>query len=197
MRSTSGVAVAGLSPTPPSKLNNSYYSAIAGQSPSLDTTIQGTSGFLDITLTPKLPRSPYQYCTTNLPPPPQFGNEPTTSSPLPAPRYNEIIGGSAMTENSNNNNGNQSQGRLPNTIPGNNPGNRLSFAHHQPLIFNDEAARGDGDRLTPSPTTHTLVVEEPSSEAPKADDYDFYERKYKNGAATKPAVTDPVKVSFV
>lgn len=225
------------------KLNSSYYSAIDANSHTqfgfinkaseLNTTLQPGNLTLDNTLTPaKLPLSPLP---TNLPPPPQFGNEAISSTPRGAtssvfpPPYRQALGrvdvhpstydvsnsnNNNNNNNSNNNNNNNSnspshgselQNPLVTTIPGNNPGNRLSFAHYQPMIFHDEdPLANDGERSTPSPTTHTLVLtsEDHMAEDPKASDqsaYSFYESEYRGVSApsTAPTPTEPVKVTFV
>lgn len=195
--------------TPTSRLNNSYHDAIANHSKThfpytakaadMNRTLQPGNRPLDTTLTPKLPLSPLP---TDLPPPPQFGNEAMTSTPIPVPPpYKEAINRSSILSNSINSNSNNNT--KTNTLPGNNPGNRLSFAHHQPMIFHDEeqataAGLNDSDRLTPSPTTHTLVLDEQPAAVVKTDTtYNFYEQQYKNSSVNRQPPTEPAKVTFV
>ena len=205
--------------TPSSKLNSSYYDAVASQdqshfsytnnTPEMNVTLKPGNRTLDDTLTPKLPLSPLP---TNLPPPPQFGNEAVTSTPRSStvpPSYKDAVHRSTFLSQSNSNNNNSNNNNNNNTpaqslmhntvttIPGNNPGNRLSFAHHQPMIFNDEDQHHADDRQTPSPTTHTLVLDEPGNASKEDTSYNFYERQYRNAQTSQQTPTEPVKVTFV
>lgn len=214
----------------PAKLNSSYHNAIAGDdepspshfsfssraavpTPDMNVTLQPGNRTIDNTLTPsKLPLSPLP---TNLPPPPQFGNEAMTSTPnagnargpLVPPPYSEAISRSSLASSfnsSNNSNNNNSRDfHSVNTLPGNNPGNRLSVAHHQPMIFHDgdESANEGSDKSSPpSPTTHTLVLtaEDGGKEEATSSTYSFYESQYKGAPApTRQPPSDTVKVTFV
>lgn len=210
----------------PRKHNSSYHNAIGNnphdmpfidKTPDMNSTIRPSNYTMDDTLTPgalKLPLSPLP---TNLPPPPQFGNEAMTSTPNAPPPYKEAVSRSSLASSFNSNNSNnannspvssQTQSSRSSihqeltTLPsGNNPGNRLSYAHHQPIIFDDDEQITNDDRSTPSPTTHLLVltpderIEEPSG-ADNPASYDFYERQYKQRQPPSHAA-DPVKVTFV
>ncbi|XP_067936118.1 regulator of G-protein signaling 12-like isoform X3 [Watersipora subatra] len=194
--------------TPPSKLNSSYYTAIQGHShlpyvsrtPDMNATLQADNRTLDGTLTPKLPLSPLP---VDLPPPPQFGNELVSSTPLGPkvpPSYKDSLHRSsqlAFSANSSNKTVPISQSQT-NTLPGNNPGNRLSYAHHQPLIFHDEerSTHDPVDRSTPSPTTHTLLLEDSHTMSTNSE-YNFYEQQYKTSQGSQQATVEPVKVTFV
>lgn len=215
----------------PTKHNSSYHNAIGNdpfidKTPDMNCTIQPSNRTIDDTLTPsgnKLPLSPLP---TNLPPPPQFGNEAMTSTPNSGhpsnapPPYREAISRSSLASsfNSTNSNSNNSGGissssqkqirvqslhQESTTLPsGNNPGNRLSYAHHNPIIFNDEEQiANQDDRSTPSPTTHLLVLtpDEKINDSSAADksNYNFYEHQYKQRQNTVVHDADPVKVTFV
>ena len=211
--------------TPTRKHNSSYHNAIGNnphdmpfidKTPDMNSTIRPSNYTMDDTLTPggsKLPLSPLP---TNLPPPPQFGNEAMTSTPNAPPPYKEAVSRSSLASSFNSNNSNNTSSPVSSrpqshssihqeltTLPsGNNPGNRLSYAHHQPIIFDDEdhLANQHDDRSTPSPTTHLLVLtpDERIEESTGADNssYDFYERQYKQRQPPH-AAADPVKVTFV
>lgn len=138
---------------------------------------------------------------TNLPPPPQFGNEAITSTPHKPPPYKQAISRSSLVVSSFNSNLSSSNNNNSAVITYNQsmPSNRQTTVH-QPLIFVNDQERNDtsdSDRTTPSPTTHLLVLEDHISEGPESvqhnTQYNFYKHQLKASAKK----VEPVKVTFV
>ena len=194
-------------------MDNSYSCAVNHHA-QLDDTLLADDSNMDTTLTsacqPKLP--------TDLPPPPQFGNDIVTSTPEKPPPYMVAVNrGSQLAHSLNTNNSNSldSAGQPPisaastsyTTIAGNLPGSRLSLAHRQPMILDDGAGQPVSERSTPSPTTHHLVMG--PDEHTSSDDsefghnhspYSFYEQQYKSASLNRKRQLknlESIRVTFV